>query len=111
MEGWPTGKENYIFEKVTENHKPLVKTFWCLDEALCLEDTQAWQFWKFWKKYKQVNGVHSTRSSKELPAGAFGFVLCGVGDWTLSFMHPREVLHHWATYIPGPDLFELDHQE
>lgn len=39
MEGWPAGKENYIFEKVIENHKPLVKTFWCLDEALCLENT------------------------------------------------------------------------
>lgn len=39
MEGWPAGKETYIFKKVIEKHQPLVKTFRCLDEALCLEDT------------------------------------------------------------------------
>lgn len=35
---WPEGNENYTLEKVTEKHKPSVKTFLSVDEYLGLED-------------------------------------------------------------------------
>lgn len=34
MDGWPKGNKNYIFEEVTEKHKPPAKTSWCLSESL-----------------------------------------------------------------------------